>query len=82
MKFSQRIGKSPSSKIAQRESMDEDLRSCLWSLLHACYWETGKDSHGEPLVDGDKTMEGSSLSELILRLWLHYFKRNRLVIPS
>jgi hypothetical protein len=75
MKFSQRIGKTPATKLAQLESMDDELRACLWSLLHTCYWETAKDCYDKRLSDGDFTMGSSSLSNLIFRLWLDYFKQ-------
>lgn len=40
MRFSQRAGITPASKLSQRESIDDDLRSTLWSLLSLCYWDT------------------------------------------
>jgi len=75
MKFSQRIGKTPKAKLAQMESIDDDLRASLWSLLRAYYWETARNRYNEPISDGDYTLGDSSLHDLILRLWLHYFKQ-------
>jgi hypothetical protein len=73
MRFSQRIGITPANKLAQRQSMDDELRSSLWSLLTVCYWRTGTDSDGAPLKKGS-FVQFSSLSELALRLWFRHYK--------
>lgn len=73
MRFSQRIGITPVTKLAQRESMDDDLRASLWSLLTACYWEPATDSMGERL-QRDSLTQYSSLSDLVMRLWFKHYK--------
>jgi hypothetical protein len=74
MRFSQRVGLTPVGKLAQRESIDDELRAGLWSLLSLCYWGRVRNQFGGPLQRGTKTLS-STLSELIIRLWLHYFKK-------
>ena len=74
MRFSQRIGLTPVGKLAQRESIDEELRASLWSLLTLFYWDRTQDAYGHALTSGDET-HTSTISELIIKLWLHYFKR-------
>ncbi|MGH8601921.1 MAG: AbiJ-NTD4 domain-containing protein [Gammaproteobacteria bacterium] len=74
MRFSQRIGLNPATKLAQRESIDEELRSSLWSILTLVYWnsyeEPNRYSHGR-----SDYVSGSNISPLITSLWLHYFKK-------
>lgn len=73
MRFSQRIGLAPLCKIAQRESIDDDLRASLWSLLTLFYWNTYK-APGSGMYGRSDYVERSNLSPLITSLWLHYFK--------
>ena len=74
MRFSQRIGIKPATKLAQREGMDDELRASLWSLLTAFYWEAARDSSDEPLKEGSLT-RFTTLSDLVVRLWFHHFKK-------
>ncbi len=71
MLFSQRIGKKQAEKLVQRECIDDDLRNSLWSALTLFYWDkfenSGYDSWGK--------VKGSNLEGLVLRLWLHFFKK-------
>lgn len=73
MRFSQRIGLMPVIKLAQRESIDDDLRSSLWNLLTLIYWNSYKSSRGEFIGRSDY-VHGSNIEPLIVALWLHYFK--------
>lgn len=73
MRFSQRVGIKPALKLAQRESIDDELRSSLWSLVTICYWESARDSNGEKLQASSHVVF-TSLHDLILRLWLRHFK--------
>jgi hypothetical protein len=66
MKFSQRIGITPAIKVAQKESMDEDLRNGLWSLLCSYYWQENANS--------SLSQVPSHLDDLIYELWFTYFK--------
>ena len=81
MRFSQRIGQRPATKLAQRESMDDDLRSSLWSIVHVCFWEEAKNKYGEP-IESSSLVRGSSLGSLAVGLWFHHFKQPVDVIPT
>ncbi|MCO8250187.1 AbiJ-NTD4 domain-containing protein [Comamonas thiooxydans] len=74
MRFSQRIGISSATKIAQRESMDDDLRNSIWSLLIIFYWSNFRRaeyaSYGR-----DDFVEGSNYEKFIKSLWIFYFKK-------
>lgn len=74
MKFSQRIGATAVGKLAQRESMDDELRASLWSLMTIFYWDQARDQYNDKLGTNDQPLD-SNLGELIIRLWLHYFKK-------
>ena len=74
MKFSQRIGATPAAKLAQRETMDEDLLASLWSVVTLCYWERATDEYGDKLNASDETAS-STVRDLVVRLWLYYFKK-------
>lgn len=73
MRFSQRIGKLPASKLVQRETIDEDLRNSLWSLLTLWYWDTYK-SPGNSMYGRSDFVRRSNLESLIVKMWLHYYK--------
>lgn len=73
MRFSQRIGKTPALKLVQRESMDEDLRNSLWSVLTFIYWETYRNP-GDSMYGRSDYVRGSNMEDLIIPMWLHYFK--------
>ena len=74
MRFSQRLGISPVEKAIQHESMDEDLRNSLWSLVQGIYWDKYKRNQSGMYGRSD-FVEGSNLNQLITKLWLHYFKQ-------
>lgn len=74
MRFSQRIGIAPASKLAQRESIDDELRSSLWSLLSLFYWDTYEPPSSEIYGRSDY-VDGSNLHMLMVQLWLHFFKQ-------
>ena len=73
MRFSQRIGLSPATELAQRESMDDELRNSLWSLLTLFYWNT-YTAPGNSMYGRADYVEQSNLHPLVASLWLHYFK--------
>ena len=70
MKFSQRIGKTPSTKLVQHESIDEALMNSLWSALTLVYFDNVKfkDYHHDE-------SKHCNLTNLITLLWLHHFKK-------
>lgn len=80
MRFSQRMGITPSEKVIQIESIDDDLRNTLWSVLTAFYWDKfdkSKYSYGTRC----DYISGSNLDSLFRSLWLHYFKWPTDTIP-
>lgn len=74
MTFSQRAGITPSAKLAQLESIDDELRASLWSLLSIFYWDTYVEP-GRNMYGRSDYVRNSNLNQLITSLWLHYFKR-------
>ncbi|UYG04950.1 hypothetical protein OCT51_06195 [Halomonas sp. LR3S48] len=74
MRFSQRLGISPVEKAIQRESMDEELRNSLWSLVQGVYWDS-YESNRSRMYGRSDFVEGSNLNPLVTSLWLHYFKQ-------
>jgi hypothetical protein len=69
--FSQRKGIKPITKAFQFESMDQDLRNCLWNGLQIALWDRWSpcDNWGVQSEDGKRV-------ELVVKLiWLSYFKR-------
>lgn len=74
MRFSQRIGIKPAQKLAQKDNIDEDLRNSLWNALTLFYWSTYQEPRREMMQRNDY-VNGSNLADLILALWLHYFKK-------
>ncbi len=74
MRFSQRQGILPVDKAIQRESIDDELRNSLWSLLQIFYWNIyDKDRHS--MYGRADYIDGSNMQPLIKKLWLHYFKQ-------
>jgi hypothetical protein len=74
MKFSQRVGVKPLTKLAQLESMDDDLRASLWNLITLFYWENARTRDRSKPGGNYWTLE-TSLADLITLLWLNHFKR-------
>ena len=77
MKFSERRGiKSP--KVAQIESIDDDLRNGLWNALTESYWNLYHefDIYGAPQPYGESPygVRRSNLWYLIRALWIDYFR--------
>lgn len=81
MKFSQRMGITPTEKIIQIESIDDDLRNSLWSVLTALYWDTFNKSKYDMGYRTDH-ISGSNLDGIFKALWLHYFKKPIDTIPA
>lgn len=74
MRFSQRTGFVPAVKLAQRESIDDELRASLWSILSLYYWDT-YEALESGMYGRSDYVEGSKLHRLVVSLWLHYFKQ-------
>ena len=78
MNFSQRIGIKPIKKPIQINSIDEELRNTLWSVLTAAYWEIYK----APSRASYDPIKGSNLERLFKSLWILYFKKPIDAIPT
>jgi hypothetical protein len=76
--FSQRKGIRPMEKSVQRESMDDDLRNRLWSVLKIVVWDkfSRRDMMGYMPEDSQK------LLNLVHSIWLHYFRKPVDTIPD
>jgi hypothetical protein len=61
--------------------MDEDLRSSLWSVVYVCFWEKAKNEYGER-IEPLSLVRDSSVGNLAVGLWFHYFKRPVDAIPE
>ncbi|MEX6503643.1 AbiJ-NTD4 domain-containing protein [Pseudomonas zhanjiangensis] len=81
MKFSQRKGLTPTGKILQIDSIDEELMNSLWSVLTAFYWEKF-DRYKWDMGRRSDYISGSNLNGLFTSLWLHYFKKPIDTIPT
>lgn len=83
MRFSQRHGYTPIKNTVQIESMDDDLRSALWSVLKTCYWDTIQRS-GHTLMSDYYLFNpiNENLAVLFRGLWLHFFKRPLDTLPD
>ena len=69
MKFSERYGYTPVKDIIQFESMDNDLKNGLWSLLDRLYWS-------------NERIRYDYLSSLFEKLWFSFFKLPTDEIPA
>ena len=76
MKFSERMGIKSAKKSIQIESVDDDLRNTLWSLLTNHYWNKLKNHRGQ-----ENYIKPSNLGELFGALWIDYFKWPTDTIP-
>lgn len=70
MKFSQRVGKTTTQKLVQRESIDDDLRISLWNAVTVVYLDRVAFKQRLP-----RYTRYSSLQEMTKKLWLHLFKK-------
>ena len=74
MRFSQRQGLEPIQKVAQRESMDSELRNSLWSLLTMEHWDRFVGP-SDGYMGRTQEVQGSTLEPLMVRIWLNHFKQ-------
>lgn len=70
--FSERKGLKPVKSVLQTDSMDAELRNCLWNCLDMYYWSTvdGDDGLGHVCIS-----KRSPMDTLFIRLWHSYFKK-------
>ena len=76
MRFSERYGYKPVREIIQKESIDNDLKNTLWSLLQLSIFEKVEYEYQYGQVDG------SNLKILLFSYWYHFFKKPIDTIPS
>lgn len=73
MLFSQRIGKKPLMKLAQREALDNELRIKIWNVLQLQLWDKW-----EPMPDAysmhRRSADAVHIDRLMGYLWFHLFK--------
>jgi len=81
MRFSQRQGIVPVEKAIQRESIDNELKNSLWSLLNIYYWDS-YNKNKYTMLERSDFVEGSNMALLIRKLWLHHFKKPVDTIPE
>lgn len=74
MRFSQRQGITPTTKVVQREEIDQDLHNSLWNVLTLFYWDS-YHRPGDSMYGRSDYVRGSNMENLIVGLWLHYFKK-------
>ena len=67
MLFSQRHGYKPVKSVGQRESMDDDLRNKLWSVLQIGFFENADKYNW--------IKDFPELEHVLIRLWFDFFKR-------
>ena len=75
MRFSERYGYKPIREIIQKESIDNQLKNALWSILHSFIW-----SRVTHQVTFSHT-RNSNIYNLIHAYWFNIFKRPTDTIP-
>jgi hypothetical protein len=83
MKFSQRYGYTPVKNAVQLESIDDELRNALWSVLTLHYWDTVR--WNEEFMNRRRLLSSignESMQALCQRLWLHFFKKPLDTLPG
>lgn len=77
--FSQRKGLKPQQKIAQIDSIDEELRNLLWNALND--WVFARLHETDPRWGGP-TAAGREAQSLARRFWTNFLKRPRDEMPE
>lgn len=73
MRFSERYGFKPVKTSIQKESMDQDLKNSLWSVLKMHYWDTIRTNiYGSACSLSE--LGNEQLRILCQRLWFYFFK--------
>jgi len=73
MRFSQRHGYTPTHKLVQIESVDDELRSALWSAAQLTVWRAFKGPNSSYGGRGD-SVRGSNFETFVNRLWMNHYK--------
>jgi hypothetical protein len=77
MKFSQRIGETPSRKSMQLRSMDRDLKNQLWNIIYG-YIILNLKNHDNENSYG----RGNAENYFINSMWHHFFKLKIDEVPT
>lgn len=81
MRFSQKIGKYPVQKLAQIESIDDDLRVKVWNVLQLQIWDYWEPEPGAYSMSSRST-EAKQVDNIIQVLWFKYFNKPLDTIPA
>lgn len=73
MLFSKRKGLRPAKKVLQLESVDDELKSALWSCFHELYLRNfqGPENYA---FGRNSRVHGSNMEQFFVDTWLSYFK--------
>src|SRR5262249_1572884 len=82
MRFSQRYGHRPVKTVVQTNSVDDDLKNGLWSLLKVVYWDSAEDNGDHVWPGKYLSVHNDELQILFRGLWLSYFKRPLDTLPD
>jgi hypothetical protein len=83
MRFSQRHGYTPVKNAIQLESIDNDLRNALWSVLTLHYWDTVQWNSARLNQHRFLSNIGNERMQVFCqRLWLYFFKRALDTLPD
>jgi len=83
MKFSQRYGYTPVKSAIQLESIDEELRNALWSVLKLHYWDSVY--WNDEILNRRRLLSNAGNEHMLAfcqRLWLHFFKKPLDTLPN
>ena len=69
MRFSERYGYKPVRKVIQIDSIDNDLRNTLWSLVTMFVWDQVRSRS-----QYDAFEDAPEIERFCLGIWIDYFK--------
>ena len=81
MRFSQKIGKYPVQKLAQFESIDDDLRIKIWNVLQLQIWDQWEPEPGAYSMSS-RSVEAKQVDNIVQVLWFRYFNKPLDTIPA
>jgi AbiJ N-terminal domain 4 len=79
MRFSERYGYRPVREIIQIDSMNDELRNALWSMLHVHIWSKLQLSR---VYGSTFKRHNEPISLLFSQLWLLFFKQPLDILPD
>lgn len=69
--FSQRKGITSLSKVIQKESLDEELKNCLWNVLTIIIWNKWEQ---KDRITNRKNIYTVFVEKIVNDIWINYFK--------